>query len=176
MTNQKKSTRGASSAAKRAAAELAPDQSARKQGDIIDRVRAELAAPIIPENLSDDEKERLGRARKLLSDAIDDTMALVRAVSERWRPQQSVWETPETAGPIIGDDEYDDLLYVIESVNEARVLRALGAFAGLPSSMMDEIVQEKLRAKLVPNRSAPQRNGVPVSIRKAKPKHQEDEA
>ena len=176
-TKPPKKARARNSAAKRAAEALAPEPTdadpRRKVVETIDRLREEFSRPLDTEKMSPDEVKRLEAARAIFAEAEADVIALVRAVSERWKPQQSVWATSETAPPLIGDDEYDDLLWVIESINEARILRALGTFAQLPTEMMDDIVHQKLSAKLIPTRIAPQRGGQAVFVRKSQPREEE---
>ena len=93
-------------------------------------------------------------------------MALTRAASERYTPNQSAYDTDETAGAVFGDEEYADFLAQIEVMSEVMQLRLIGGFLGVPRPTLDQLGLETLRLALLPQPS-PQRNNTAVAFRRA---------
>lgn len=81
--------------------------------------------------------------------------AVMRAASEQWQPAVEPHQIDETAEPYLSDEEFDDIANVTELLAEMASLRDLGLFFGLPQSMVDAVVQDRLRAKLVPSAAQP---------------------
>jgi hypothetical protein len=107
--------------------------------------------PVVePERLSEKEKAMLAEARVILTQVRERMHALIRAASEQWQPAIDSHQIDETASPYLSDEEFDDIANVTELMAEMASLRDIGLFFGLPKEMVDSVVQDRLRAKLVP--------------------------
>jgi hypothetical protein len=105
---------------------------------------------VVPTDLSDEEKVLLAKARTMLADIRNRMAAVMRAAAEHWQPAVESHQVDETAVPYLSDEEFDDIANVTELMAEMASLRDIGFFFGLPQPMIDAVVQERLRAKLVP--------------------------
>ncbi len=152
--------------ARGSAAREAADKLARPPGfqnavgpaeDPYKALRTELFAKLKSEgDLSPEDKSALEEARAILSDVSRRMLAMARAASERWKPALSVFDVDETAGPIIGDDEFSDIVDVTELTGEVALLRHIGLFMGLPAEIVDAVAAERLRTLVLPaSRIAP---------------------
>ncbi len=91
-------------------------------------------------------------------------MALVRAANNRWEPGRSVLETDETDTPVFSDQEYGDFVSLVEVLGHAEWTRQMMAFLRLPAPMIDTLVEEMLRARLVTG--GRRSGGMPFVVRK----------
>jgi hypothetical protein len=127
--------------------------------------RADL--PIVgPEVLSEEEKLLLSEARMILTRVRARMQAVIRAANEQWQPAVDSHQIDEMASPYLSDEEFDDIANVTELMAEMASLREFGLFFGLPKDMIDSVVQDRLRAKLVPVGSAAKKNAVFVSSKR----------
>lgn len=92
--------------------------------------------------------------------------AVIRAASEQWQPAVDSHQIDETATPYLSDEEFDDIANVTELMAEMASLRDLGLFFGLPKDMIDNVVQDRLRTKLVPTGPTAKKNTVFVSSKR----------
>jgi hypothetical protein len=109
-----------------------------------------LPLPVLHEKLTEEERALFDQASDELAAVEQRMTALTRAAASRWRAAQSVYDTDETSALVFSDEEYADFLAVVEMMGEAEMLRTIGCFVGLPVDILDDIVHEKLKGKLVP--------------------------
>lgn len=118
----------------------------------------------VPEDLSPEEQELLDKARVLLGDIGKRMRAIVWAASEQWKPALQAHQVDETAEPYLSDEEFDDIVNVTELMAEMAYVRDLGLFFELPKEMMESVIQDRLRAKLVPTQN--QKKSGPIVVYK----------
>lgn len=103
-----------------------------------------------PDHLSEEDKELLAEASAILGRIRKRMLAVMRAAAQHWQPAVESHQVDETAQPYLSDEEFDDIANVTELMAEMASLRDIGLFFGLPASMVDTVVQERLRIKLAP--------------------------
>ena len=108
---------------------------------------AKPALPVfpVPDGLSKEEDDLLEKASAEIDRVEQRIMAMCRAASKRWRPNQSVLNTDETDEPVFGDDEYADFLAVVETMGEAATFKTIGMWMGVPEATLDEVVKDRLK-------------------------------
>lgn len=161
MTTKKTRNRKVADSAQAAVDKLFPDEEKKSAPEIPLVVEHK-----IPENLPADEQALLDKARTTLAGIEKHMVALVRAAFERWKPAQSVYNADETGPLVFSDEEYAVYISMVERLGEVVLTSELAKFMGLPTAMVDAVIAEKLRQKLVP--SAPLGNGaVPFVVKRS---------
>lgn len=168
--NPKKSRRRRGSSAAAAADALLPSLNTLFPGDRGARPLPPAATTVIAADMTDEEKALMASARDVLVGVEQRMTALVRAASERWNPRVSVLEVDETSTLVFSDEEYADVLSVVEAMSEAQLLRAIAKFVQLPEAMVEGIVQERLRNRLEPHAG---RRGIPFVLKQGQKPPQE---
>lgn len=75
--------------------------------------------------------------------------ALTVAATSRWVPGQDAYDTDENESPAFGDEEYADFLAMVEEVGEAAMFQGIAGFFGIPGNVVNEVLVDALKAKLV---------------------------
>lgn len=101
--------------------------------------------------LSTEDAALLAEARQIIARVRQRMHAVVRAASEQWHPAVDPHQVDETAEPYLSDEEFDDITNVTELMAEMAFLREVGLFFGMPQPMVDSVVQDRLRMKLIPS-------------------------
>lgn len=107
--------------------------------------------PVSAKELSAEEALLLEQARAILVGIRHKMQAVVRAASEQWQPALDPHQVDETSAPYLSDEEFDDITNVTELMAEMAFLREFGLFFGMPQNIVDSVVQERLKAKLIPH-------------------------
>lgn len=111
------------------------------------------------------------RIDKLLPEAaavierIENRMvALATAAIKRWQPDATLHETDEDGPPVL---DLDDFLETVDEVGECAMLREIAIFFGLPSTLVDLVLTEKLRSAYV-TVPPPRKNDKGFTVKRAR--------
>lgn len=136
-----------------------PDGSDAKNDDSSPKTTSRTRTKILPEDVRPEAAlgpEQLKRLATLLPQAnsviqeIEDRMAaLTVAATSRWVPGQDAYDTDENESPAFGDEEYADLLALVEEVAEAAMFKGIAGFFSIPEGVINEVLVEALKTKLV---------------------------
>lgn len=150
---KKKKRREKSSAAARAAEHLSPSPDLKNISPL-DAIRKDLAESVPFDKLTDEEQRLLVRARGILDSLGKRMTAITRAAAEKWVPAQSALEVNETSGPVLGDDEFTDIVDITEILAEATMIRSLGLYLEVPEPILDEVIVQRLLSQTTPSAKA----------------------
>lgn len=95
-------------------------------------------------------------AAAILRRVQDRMVAMASIAIASWDPDAALTATDEDDDPVL---ELDDLLTTLDTLAEVSLVREMSAFMGLPSSLVDPVLVDMLRAAYVPSPSpAPRRD------------------
>lgn len=110
--------------------------------------RAVLLSSI--EKLSPEQKARVEAlmpdAEILIENVEDKMVALATAATKRWNPDIDLHDADEDGPPVLDLDEF---LETIDEIGECAMIKAVAKFMGLPDSIVDPLISEKLRSAYV---------------------------
>lgn len=133
--------------------------------------RAVADLPLLPlgRQRSADEQERIDalkpEAAAVLRRVQDRMVAMASVAVANWDPDAALASTDEDDDPVL---DLDDLLTTLDTLAEVCMVREMSAFMGLPSSLVDPVLVDMLRAAYVPSTPAPTRRGHFVVAKQAR--------
>lgn len=96
----------------------------------------------------------------------DKMVALATAATNRWNPDANLHDTDEDGPPVLDLDEF---LETIDEIGECAMIRSVAYFFGLPNSLVDPLISEKLRSAYVSLPAPPvKRNDQGFTIKRAR--------
>jgi hypothetical protein len=87
------------------------------------------------------------QARDLLNLVEDRILALGIAATMRWEQDAHATDRDEHEPPVFGDEEYDAMLSLVQSVSEHAWFQEIAKFFGLPEEVINKTLEASLRAE-----------------------------
>lgn len=108
----------------------------------------QVPPPVIPDEMSDIERQYLDQVRAILTDLEHRVVAVTRAAGERYTPGIKPDDSDEHDRPVMGDEEYNTVLAMTQAYADVAMIRELGHYFSIPKELTDPLMIDQLRVSI----------------------------